>query len=71
MPDPNEDLRSTQDSIRRDADRLKGLEDQKGALDPGDPRLEELSEEVERTTAALHDKARAERELTEEIQEAE
>jgi hypothetical protein len=71
MPDPREDLRSTQESIRRDADRLKALEDEKAALDPGDPRVDELSEQVGRTTAGLQDKAEAERELSEDIQEGE
>lgn len=71
MSDLHEDLRSTEDSIRHDADRLKNLEDEKAATDPADPRITELSEEAERLAAGLHDKATAERELSERIQAAE
>jgi hypothetical protein len=68
MPDPREDLRATGESIRRDATQVKILEEGKAALDPADPRVAELSEEVVRVAARLQDKAVAERELTEEIQ---
>jgi hypothetical protein len=71
MSDPREDLRSTEDSIRRDAERVKSLEDEKAALDPEDPRVAELSKQIERVTAGLQDKGAAERELSEEIQAAE
>ena len=67
MPDPRQDLRATEDSIRRDADHVKTLEEEKAALDPTDPRVVRLSEQVERITARLQDKAAAERELSEEI----
>jgi hypothetical protein len=49
---------------------LKDLEDEKAATDPADPRVMELSEEAERLAAGLHDKASAERELSEQIQAA-
>jgi hypothetical protein len=68
MSDPKDDFRSTEDSIRRDADRLKALEDRKAASDPDDPHVVELSAEVERVTAGMSDKAAAERELSEQIQ---
>ena len=68
MPDPREDFRATADSIRRDADRVKILEEQKRALDPTDPRVLILSEQVEQLAAGLQDKAAAEQELAEEIQ---
>ena len=68
MPDPRDDLRATEESIRRDADHVKTLEKEKATLDPADPRVAHLSEQVERITARLQDKAAAERELTEEIQ---
>jgi chromosome segregation ATPase len=70
MSDLHEDLRSTEDSIRHDADRLKNLEDEKAATDPADPRITELSEQAERLAASLHDTATAERELSEQIQAA-
>jgi hypothetical protein len=70
MPDPREDLRATEESIRRDAEHVKTLEEEKAALDPTDPRVLHLSEQVERVTARLQDKATAERELSEEIQTA-
>jgi hypothetical protein len=68
MPDSQEDLRATEESIRGDAERVKGLEEEKAALDPKDPRVQELSEEVGRLSASLEDKATAERELSEDIQ---
>jgi hypothetical protein len=71
MSDPRQDLRSTAESIRRDAERVKTLEDEKAALDPDDPRVAELSEQIERMTAGLEDKATAQRQLSEEIQAAE
>jgi hypothetical protein len=60
-----DDLRATEESIRRDAARVEAIEDEKESLDPSDPRVAELADHVERTTAALHDKAVAERELSE------
>jgi 16S rRNA G966 N2-methylase RsmD len=68
MPDPREDLRSTEESISRDAEQVVTLEEEKAALDPADPRVDRLSEQVERVAARLHHKAAAERELSEEIQ---
>jgi hypothetical protein len=60
-----DDLRATEESIRRDTDRVEAIEDEKESLDPSDPRVAELADQVERTTAGLHDKAVAERELSE------
>jgi hypothetical protein len=68
MPDPRQDLHATAESIRRDAAQVKVLEEQKTELDPEDPRVVDLSEQVERLAAGLKDKAAAERELAEEIQ---
>jgi hypothetical protein len=67
MPDPRLDLRATEESIRRDAEHVKTLEEEKAALDPTDPRVPHLSQQVERITARLQDKAAAERELSEEV----
>ena len=68
MPDPRDDLRSTAESIRRDAEQVMALEDEKTNLDPDDPRVDQLSEQVEHVTSGLQGKAAAERELSEEIQ---
>ena len=66
MSNPRDDLRATEHAIRRDAERVKDLEDQKAALDPADPRVSSLSKQVENITADLKNKAAAERELSEE-----
>jgi hypothetical protein len=68
MPDLRQDLRATEESIHRDAEQMKNLEGQKEGLDPADPRLLRLSEQVERLAAGLQDKSVAERELVEKIQ---
>jgi hypothetical protein len=47
---------------------VKILEEQKRALDPTDPRVLLLSEQVEQLAVRLQDKAAAEQELAEEIQ---
>ena len=65
MDDPRDDLRATQESIRKDTDRLKALEDQKASLDPGDERVPELSDQAERLSKELRDKTAAERDLAE------
>jgi len=70
MADPQEDLRSTAESIRRDADRVKTLEEVKATMDPADPRVGELSEQVERLAEGLHAKAVAERDLSDQIRGA-
>lgn len=67
MSSPQDDLRSTEDSIRRDAELVKTLEDQKAALDPADPRVEQLSIRIERVAIGLQGKTAAERELSREI----
>jgi hypothetical protein len=70
MPDPKEDLRSTQESIKRDADRLQSLEARKTALDPEDEQVEELSGQAERVASSLRTKSVAERELAEQVRES-
>lgn len=70
MQDPEADLRSTSESIQDDAEQLKALEEQKSALDPSDPLVVELSHQVEALLRRTSTKARAETELSEEIQGA-
>ena len=69
MPDREDELRATESSIHRDAERVRTLEAEKSTLDPADPRIRELSQRVEVVAAGLHEKATAERELSEEIPE--
>lgn len=68
MPHPRDDLRSTAESIQRDAEQVKALEGEKISLDPEDPRVDHLSEQIERVITGMDGKAAAERELSEELQ---
>lgn len=68
MSDPRQDLRATAASVHGDAALIKKLEEEKAELDPADPRVDELSDRVERLSRSLRDKAVAEDELSEEIQ---
>jgi hypothetical protein len=67
MPDPIEDLRSTEDSIQQDAEAVLDMEREKSELDPTDPRVGELSERVKRRTIEMDAKATAEQDLSEEV----
>jgi hypothetical protein len=67
MPDQRTDLRATEDSIIVDAERLKRLETKKAELDAGDPRVDVLSELVERVADGLTAKAAIQRHLAAEI----
>ena len=69
MSDARDDLRATSESIRHDAERLAALEAEKSAIDPENPRVLELSREIEELTRRLAHEATAERELSEEIQD--
>jgi len=68
MPSPEEDLRSTIEAIHHDAEQVQDMEEEKANLDPSDPRVATLSEQVTRVATELKDKAMAERELVEETQ---
>ena len=70
MRDQQDDLRATEESIRRDAEQVKTLEEEKAALDPADPRIAGLSQRVVEVAAGLQNKAVAEQELSEEIRAA-
>jgi uncharacterized protein YoxC len=63
-----QDLRATQESIRRDAESVLDIEERKERLDPGDEEVEDLSERVMRLATSLKNKAAAEKALVEEIQ---
>lgn len=63
-----EDLRATRDAIDGDAERLSELEDEKGRLDPRDPRVAEMSKVAVEIASRVHQATIAEQHLTEEIQ---
>ena len=68
MDGPADQVREA--TIQDDAEQLKALEEQKSALDPSDPLMVELSHQVEALLQRISTKARAETELSEEIQGA-
>ena len=68
MPSPSDDLRSTIEAIHDDAKEIQDLEEEKAELDPSDPRLVTLSDQVQQVATELKDLATAERELGEEVQ---
>lgn len=70
MSDAHDDLRATSEAIQDDAERLAAMEEEKRSLDATDPRVEELSREIEALARAVRNKATAERQLSEEIQSA-
>jgi hypothetical protein len=67
MPDPIEDLRSTQESIQEDAETVLAMEREKSELDPQDPRVGEISDRVKDKTTELDSKAAAEKDLSAEV----
>jgi len=71
MPDAKDDLRATSEAVQDEAERLADMEARKQSLDPADPRVEELSREIEEMAKAIARKSTIERELSEEIQGAE
>ncbi len=67
MSNLQDDLRSTEASIIRDAELVRALEEQKASLEPTDPRVERLSRQIEHLAIGLAAKTAAERELSEEV----
>ena len=68
MPDADEDLRATSESIQDDAGRLEAIEEEKAGVETDDPRLATLSREAERLAHGIAAKATVERALADEIQ---
>ena len=66
-PAAQQDLRSTEDSIRSDLRRLVELEDDKRALDADDPLVDRLSDEAVTLAERIARETRAERQLSDEI----
>lgn len=69
MPNERDDLSATSEAIQADAQRLKDLEEFKNSLDPADPRVVELSHQIEALIRTIAHEARAETELSEEIRD--
>ena len=68
MNDAHDDLRSTAEALQEDADQLEALEKEKETLALDDPRLAELSRQVEALIKRMATKATVERALVDEIQ---
>ena len=66
MAELDDDLHATAESIAADAERLVAIEEEKRALEPGDPRMIELSTESERLAGGLVPKTGAETQLAKE-----
>ena len=69
MPNAKEDLEATAADLAADAERLKQVEKDKAALDPADPRLQELAAEAETIAQELPIKTAAQSELIRELAE--
>lgn len=66
MSEQEDDLRATTEDIAADAEEVQAIEREKSRLEPEDPRMTELSEEVERIARRIVPKAVAQRRLVEE-----
>lgn len=65
-----EDLKTTSAQVSATAEHLDALEAKKRELPPHDPRVLELSDEIERLAARLRRQTAIEGDLTREIREA-
>jgi septal ring factor EnvC (AmiA/AmiB activator) len=68
MTNPRDDLRATEQAIHHDAKTIAELEEQKAKLEPTDPQVEQISDEIQRIARSLTDKTVAEEQLVDEIQ---
>ena len=68
MPDEENDLRATAETVQNDAERLADLESLKRSLDPADPEVDRLSRRIEDIAHRLAHKTTAQRELGEQIE---
>ena len=68
MTNPRDDLRATEQAIHHDAKSIAELEEQKAKLEPTDPKVEQISDQVQTIARSLTDKTAAEQELVDEIQ---
>ena len=65
-----EDLKTTSAQVSATAEALDAIEAEKRELKPGDPRLVELSDRVERLAADLRRQAAVEGDLTREMRDS-
>jgi hypothetical protein len=66
VSEQEDDLRATTEDIAADAREVQAIEEEKSRLEPEDPRMTELSEEVERIARQIVPKTVAERRLVDE-----
>jgi len=64
-----DDLRATTEDIAADAAELQAIEEEKGRLDPQDPRMAELSEDGERVARGIVPKTVVQRGLVDELRD--
>ena len=70
MVDTGRALREASDALLRDLEALAVLEDEKRAVQPGDPRLVDLATQIEVVAGRVLLTSGRERALTEQIQQA-
>jgi hypothetical protein len=63
MSELQDDFRATAENIAQDAQDIKRIEDEKAELDQADPRVDQLSAQVEEIAEQLYQKTKAERDL--------
>ncbi len=63
MSEIEDDLRATAEAIISDAEKVKGIEQEKLDLPPGDARIPELADEAEEVAERILQEATVEREL--------
>jgi hypothetical protein len=68
MTSPTDDLRATEQAIKRDATVIAKLEERKARLDPRDAEVDHISGKVRHISRQLSAKAIAEQDLVAEIQ---
>lgn len=68
MSELQDDLQATSDALLHDLERMRRLEEEKRALDPLDPRVAALSQEIEELSRRTQVTSTAEREIVEELQ---
>jgi hypothetical protein len=67
--DARDELHATSESLQDDAERVGAMEAEKDSLDAADPRVSEMSDDVEQLTRNMAQKATNERALSKEIQD--
>ena len=66
-----EDLRATSDSVVSTAERIAALEHEKTQLAPNDPRVSQLSAEIEQLAARLKRETEIERSIADDLRDSE